>query len=370
MIAENESSGVRPASGAGPAHARSPASSTPPCCSARRKTRSAAEPVSRPGAFAGVTASPTVRSQRPVGGSRFVAPLESDATGTRVRAGLIDESAKLNLNAISSFGLEEEQEQHADQHPRHDRGDRRRDPRLDRRGRRPARSPAPKATSTKSLTPPYSARNAALESLDELLLVQGVTPQLLYGEDANRNGLLDPNENDGDASLPLDNADGLLDPGWAAYFTVDSRESNLRADGADKIDVNQDLLADMYDQINEELGEDEALFITAYRIYGATNVDPLDERHRPVQLVNRQSADRRGAAERCRRAGAGDLRRRGGRSRVPVSISRREGHATFDSLFELSTPRSKPRSTSRRKPSRARGAALAIRIRSRRCSTR
>jgi hypothetical protein len=187
----------------------------------------------------------------------FVAPLESDSTGTRVRAGLIDESAKLNLNAISSFGLDEEQsaamlinvpgmtDEIADAILDWiDEDDEQ-------------RSLGAESDEYESLSPPYLARNAPLESLDELLLVQGVTPQLLYGEDANRNGLLDPNENDGDASLPLDNADGLLDPGWSAYFTVNSRESNLRADGTEKIDVNQDLLADLYDQIKEELGEDE-----------------------------------------------------------------------------------------------------------------
>jgi len=47
---------------------------------------------------------------------------------------------------------------------------------------------------------------------------------ILYGEDANLNGILDANENDGDSSPPYDNRDGRLDPGLMEYFTVYSRE--------------------------------------------------------------------------------------------------------------------------------------------------
>lgn len=59
------------------------------------------------------------------------------------------------------------------------------------------------------LQPSYSSKNSPLESLDELLLVRGVSSEYLYGEDFNRNGLLDPNENDGDVTWPPDNADGV-----------------------------------------------------------------------------------------------------------------------------------------------------------------
>jgi DNA uptake protein ComE-like DNA-binding protein len=126
------------------------------------------------------------------------------------------------------------------------------------------------------LVPPYEPTNGELESIDELLKVRDVTPELFYGEDANRNGILDPNENDGELSLPWDNADGVLDLGWNVYLTADSSESNLRPDETAKIDVNQSLLTELYDQIEEEFGEDVAVFITAYRLYGATNVEPLE----------------------------------------------------------------------------------------------
>src|SRR4030095_7853637 len=55
-------------------------------------------------------------------------------------------------------------------------------------------------------------------------LVNGVTAEILYGEDANLNGVLDANENDSDNSAPYDNRDGRLDSGLMEYFTVYSRE--------------------------------------------------------------------------------------------------------------------------------------------------
>lgn len=68
--------------------------------------------------------------------------------------------------------------------------------------------------------PPYAPSDADLKSIDELLFIQGMDPILFFGEDANHNGLLDPNEDDGDAYWPNDNMDGLLQPGLADAFTV------------------------------------------------------------------------------------------------------------------------------------------------------
>jgi len=39
-----------------------------------------------------------------------------------------------------------------------------------------------------SLSPAYAPKNGPLDSLDELLLVKGVTPELLFSLDTNRNG--------------------------------------------------------------------------------------------------------------------------------------------------------------------------------------
>src|SRR5262245_1060797 len=72
--------------------------------------------------------------------------------------------------------------------------------------------------------PPYRSKNANFESVDELRLVFGAYLDILYGEDANLNGILDPNENDGDTSPPSDNRDGRLDPGILDYLTVYTRQ--------------------------------------------------------------------------------------------------------------------------------------------------
>ena len=68
--------------------------------------------------------------------------------------------------------------------------------------------------------PPHRAKNSNFESLEELKLVFGMDLDILYGEDANQNGILDPNENDADTSLPTDNKDGKLDAGLMEYLTV------------------------------------------------------------------------------------------------------------------------------------------------------
>jgi type II secretory pathway component PulK len=70
----------------------------------------------------------------------------------------------------------------------------------------------------------YMARNGPFRTIRELLLVKGVTEELFYGEDTNLNGVLDYNENDGDLSPPHDDADGILDLGWAAYLTCYSSD--------------------------------------------------------------------------------------------------------------------------------------------------
>lgn len=76
-----------------------------------------------------------------------------------------------------------------------------------------------------TLTPPYKPKNARLDSIEELLLVKGWSAALLYGEDTNRNGMLERNEDDIDATFPYyDNGDGILQSGLAPFITIYSRE--------------------------------------------------------------------------------------------------------------------------------------------------
>ena len=70
-----------------------------------------------------------------------------------------------------------------------------------------------------TLPMPYAPKNAPLETVDELLLVKGVYPALLFGSDSNRNGVLDGNEPRPDA-LGIDDPDGSMVRGWAGYLTL------------------------------------------------------------------------------------------------------------------------------------------------------
>lgn len=87
------------------------------------------------------------------------------------------------------------------------------------------------------LNPAYRCKNAPFESIEELRLVSGFTQDILYDEDANLNAVLDNNENDAEATSPNDNHDGVLDRGVLAYLTVHSQSSNLRTNGEPKVNV-------------------------------------------------------------------------------------------------------------------------------------
>lgn len=88
-------------------------------------------------------------------------------------------------------------------------------------------------------SPAYYCKNAPFESVDELRLVNGADAEILYGEDLNRNGVLDLNENDGNATLPVDDRNGRLDPGLVEYFTVHSKEALTTGNGTARINVRQ-----------------------------------------------------------------------------------------------------------------------------------
>lgn len=87
------------------------------------------------------------------------------------------------------------------------------------------------------LNPPYHCKNAPFESTEELRLVNGAYLELIYGEDANLNGVLDPNENDSDSSVPTDNRDGRLDAGCFEYFTAHTRQATVDQYGSNRVNV-------------------------------------------------------------------------------------------------------------------------------------
>jgi DNA uptake protein ComE-like DNA-binding protein len=68
------------------------------------------------------------------------------------------------------------------------------------------------------LPDPYESKNGPLETVEELLWIKGASIELLFGEDTNRNGVLDRNEDT--------NGDGKLDRGIYNLVTVYSREGS------------------------------------------------------------------------------------------------------------------------------------------------
>ncbi|MBU0717444.1 MAG: general secretion pathway protein GspK, partial [Planctomycetes bacterium] len=86
-----------------------------------------------------------------------------------------------------------------------------------------------------ALDDPYPVKNGPFDTVEELLLVKGVTGAILYGEDFDRNGLLTDNEDDGDDSFPPDDRNKMLNRGLYPFLTVHSYENNVSNDNRPRI---------------------------------------------------------------------------------------------------------------------------------------
>lgn len=201
-------------------------------------------------------------------GFQFLAPPWSQA-----RWGMEDESAKLSINALP---LEKEQEEPA------------REMLLKIPGMTVQVADAlldwiddddaPRAFGAEQtyyaslrLPPP---RNGRIDSLEELLQVRGVTPELLYGSDRNADGLVDAGE-------ARDALRGV-EHGWVRYLTAVARESNLRRDGTAKIYLNAEDAVDLYDLLEPRVGAEMAKYLAALRKFG-----PYDD---PAMMEKKESA--------------------------------------------------------------------------------
>lgn len=120
-----------------------------------------------------------------------------------------------------------------------------------------------------SKQPPYAAKNGPLDSLDELLLVEGVTAELLYGLDVNRNGILDPTELDVGGVSAVD-ADLYL--GLANYITLYSKETNFNSQGLTRVNINKDDLEQLYDDLRSAYNQEWANFVIHYRTSGSAPI--------------------------------------------------------------------------------------------------
>jgi hypothetical protein len=119
----------------------------------------------------------------------------------------------------------------------------------------------------------YEPRNGQMTSLDELLLVRGVTPELLYGLDVNRNFVVDTNEVARGALELIDNFNGQMNRGWIAYLTIHSLERLTSPDGERLVNVNSSDLQQLHDDLVRVLDEPSAKFIIAYRQFESAGED-------------------------------------------------------------------------------------------------
>jgi DNA uptake protein ComE-like DNA-binding protein len=134
---------------------------------------------------------------------------------------------------------------------------------------------------------PYAIRNGPLATVDELLLVRGFTPSLLDGEDANRNLVIDANENDMDQSFPPDNGDGRLDMGLRPWITVFSADANTDRDGVPRTNIN-----DPDDPLpRSRLPEPVVAYIDAVRTNKVRIGDPADLLDAKTKVKNAEGAE-------------------------------------------------------------------------------
>ena len=88
-----------------------------------------------------------------------------------------------------------------------------------------------------SLQPPYLPRNGPLQTVRELLMVRGITSDLLLGTDTEAQKVIGPGDDNGQGNSALITPDGILDGGWSGFLTVDSIVNNLNAAGDDRVNV-------------------------------------------------------------------------------------------------------------------------------------
>jgi type II secretory pathway component PulK len=156
----------------------------------------------------------------PVGNAHFwmIGRDTNATTSPQLSFALVDEASKMNLNSVSSNMLVNLPNMTADFLSAI----------LDWRD---TNSNNGSQASYSMLNPPYQCKGAPFETVDELRLVRGADMDVLLGEDFNRNGVLDPNEDD-------ENHDGTLTPGMLEYFTVYSREPVTNSDGTARVNIS------------------------------------------------------------------------------------------------------------------------------------
>ncbi|MCA9126414.1 MAG: general secretion pathway protein GspK [Planctomycetales bacterium] len=193
------------------------------------------------------------------------------------------------------------------------------------------------------LPTPYRPTNGPINSVEQLLLVRGVTPQLLFGYDVNRNGVLDDAESQqmgmmgnvsGSSAGIASGVDNVGPPalGWSQYLTVYSMEKNVDQFGEPRININaSDDMQQLYDDLLAALGDETAAsFIVAYRYAGAPGGDGTSPLMALATMAAAESSEidgALGAQLQSLQAASGDNQANGQAQTQPWSL---DAFSTFD----------------------------------------
>ena len=212
--------------------------------------------------------------------SRFtvLSPKFEDARVTGVRYGLVDESTRLNLEAVLEWDRETPGTGREVLMKLPGMTANAADSILDwidpDENARPNGAEA-KYYSEKKL--PYSPRNAVPVFLEELLLARGVTRSQLYGSDESFTyGAEDANSEEeralgGSLSLESFGSDRPRNDEatpWKELLTVFSAEKDVDPQGEARVDLNGTDLQFLYSELASRVGDDLAKFVVLYRQYG------------------------------------------------------------------------------------------------------
>ena len=212
--------------------------------------------------------------------SRFtvLSPKFEDARVTGVRYGLVDESTRLNLEAVLEWDRETPGTGREVLMKLPGMTANAADSILDwidpDENARPNGAEA-KYYSEKKL--PYSPRNAVPVFLEELLLARGVTRSQLYGSDESFTyGAEDANSEEeralgGSLSLESFGSDRPRNDEatpWKELLTVFSAEKDVDPQGEARVDLNGTDLQFLYRELASRVGDDLAKFVVLYRQYG------------------------------------------------------------------------------------------------------
>ncbi len=116
------------------------------------------------------------------------------------------------------------------------------------------------------LQPPRRPRNGLPPSLEELLLVKGVTREKLFGVDLNANFAVDSSEEKlADEQAEIATSSHVP---WSQFLTVRSAERDETYEGEQRIRLNQSDLGKLQRELTSAFQPTWANFIVAYRQYG------------------------------------------------------------------------------------------------------